>query len=125
VTNSGIHLDLIEGPERGTAEMFYTTRLKDGSCGIYRSATGQALEVSFDTASLPYLGLWICHGGWPVQGAGPRQYAVALEPTTSACGTLAEAQQIGSAIELGVGNVVEWQIRFEIMTPGRVSTRFV
>lgn len=117
VTPSGIHLDLIEGPERETAEMFYTTRLTNGSCGIYRSATGQTLEVSFDTGSLPYLGLWICYGGWPDQGAGPRQYAVALEPTTSTCGTLSEAQQIGSATELEAGDAVEWEIRFGIMTP--------
>jgi galactose mutarotase-like enzyme len=114
VTASGLHLDVTGGPEAGTAEMFYSARLKEGTCGIWRHATGQVLEVSFDTSLLPFLGLWICHGGWPDQSEGLHQYAVALEPTTSACNTLAEAQQQGSAIELAAGGVFEWQIRFGV-----------
>jgi galactose mutarotase-like enzyme len=117
VTVSGIRLDVTEGPEVETAEMFYTARLHEGLCGIWRKATGQLLEVSFDTASLPYLGVWICHGGWPDQVDGPRQYAVALEPTTSMCNTLAEAQQMGSAVQLEASEVAEWQIRFRITAP--------
>ena len=121
VAPSGIRLDLTERPETGNAEMFYTARLNEGFCGILRQATGEILEVSFDTRSLPFLGLWICYGGWPDQGEGPRQYAVALEPTTSACNTLAKAQEQGSAIELASGDAFEWQIRFEIIPPGRGS----
>ncbi|HZZ39599.1 MAG TPA: aldose epimerase [Acidobacteriaceae bacterium] len=117
VTASGVCLDVTGGPETGNAEMFYTPRLNEGLCGIWRKATGEVLEVSFDTASLPYLGLWICHGGWPDQSHGPRQYAVALEPTTCGCNTLAEAQQMGSAVELGVGEAAEWEIRFRIIAP--------
>ncbi|MGC2298426.1 MAG: aldose epimerase [Acidobacteriaceae bacterium] len=123
VTASGIRLDVTEGPLAGTAEMFYTARLHEGLCGVWRRATGEVLEVSFDTARLPYLGLWICYGGWPDQGDGPRQYAVALEPTTSACNTLAEAQQNGSAVELGIGHIAEWQIRFEIKAAGLLGSQ--
>jgi galactose mutarotase-like enzyme len=125
VTASGIRLDVTEGPERGTAEMFYTGRLKEGVCGIWRRAADQVLEVAFDTSRLPFLGLWICYGGWPDQSDGPRQYAVALEPTTSGCNTLAEAQQMGCAVELRVGDVSEWEIRFQILTPGRDSKLLV
>ena len=121
VARSGDRLDLAEGPESGTADMFYTARLREGWCGILRQASGEILEVSFDTSSLPFLGLWICYGGWPDEGEGPRQYAVALEPTTSACNTLAKAQEQGSAIELGSGNAFEWEIRCEIVPPGRGS----
>jgi galactose mutarotase-like enzyme len=116
IAPSGFHLDVTEGPEAGTAEMFYTARLSEGICAIRREATGQMLQVSFDTSALPFLGIWICSGGWPDQGEGPRQYAVALEPTTSACNTLAEAEQQGSAINLAPGAVFEWQIRFEVIT---------
>jgi len=121
VAPSGIPLDLTEGPETGNAEMFYTARLNEGSCGILRQSSGEILELSFDTASLPFLGLWICYGGWPDEGEGPRQYAVALEPTTSACNTLAKAQEEGSAIELACGDAFEWQIQFEIIPPGCAS----
>ena len=125
LTAAGLRLDVTGGPEAETAEMFYTGRLQEGACGIWRRATGQVLEVTFDPSSLPFLGLWICYGGWPDQNDGPRQYAVALEPTTSGCNTLAEAQRMGCAVELLGGDASEWEIRFRIITPGRDSKRFV
>lgn len=120
VTQAGIRLDVADGPEAGTAEMFYSPRLNEAVCGIYREATGQTLEVSFDSGRLPYLGLWLCYGGWPSDGEEPLQYAVALEPTTSPCNTLAKAQQTNSAISLKAGEKYRWEIMFGVKeTRGR------
>jgi galactose mutarotase-like enzyme len=113
-TKSGIRLDVTLGPQAGTAEMFYTPRLQDGLCGIYREASAQVLEVSFDTERLPYLGLWLCYGGWPSDGAEPRQYAAALEPTTSPCNNLVNAQRTNTAISLKAGERCDWEIRFGV-----------
>ena len=114
-TKSGVHLDIALGSEAGTAEMFYTPRLQNGLCGIYREASAQALEVSFDTERLPFLGLWLCYGGWPDDSDGPRQYAVALEPTTSPCNNLANAQRTNTAISLKAGETYDWEILFTVM----------
>jgi galactose mutarotase-like enzyme len=113
-TKSGIHLNVTLGPEAGTAEMFYTPRLQEGLCGIYREASAQVLEVSFDTERLPFLGLWLCYGGWPDDGDEPRQYAVALEPTTSPCNTLLNAQRTNTAISLKAGERYDWEILFTV-----------
>ena len=72
------------------------------------------LEVSFDTERLPYLGLWLCNGGWPDDGDEPRQYAVALEPTTSPCNNLVSAQRTNTAIALKAGEKYDWEIRFSV-----------
>jgi galactose mutarotase-like enzyme len=117
-TQSGLNLDVAGHPDAGTAEMFYTSRLDAGYCGIYRAISQQALEISFDIQRLPYLGLWLCYGGWPDQGAGPKQYAVALEPTTSPCNSLSAAHKMGSAVALEVGESYNWEIRLEIGRPG-------
>lgn len=114
VTQEGLRLDVANGPEAGTAEMFYTPRLSEAVCGIYREVSGEMLEVSFDSQRLPYVGLWLCYGGWPSDGEEPLQYAVALEPTTSACSTLAKAQQTNSAISLESGATYDWEIRFKV-----------
>jgi galactose mutarotase-like enzyme len=111
-TKSGFRLDMTLGPEAGTAEMLYTPRLQDGLCGIYREESGHVLEVSFDSNRLPYLGLWLCYGGWPSDGKGPRQYAVALEPTTSPVNTLVNAQRTNTAISLKAGETYDWEILF-------------
>lgn len=114
VTNAGLRLDVADGPEAATAEMLYSPRLREGVCGIYRKAAGLVLEVSFDSKRLPYLGLWLCYGGWPGDGQAPQQYAVALEPTTSPCNTLAKAQQANADISLEAGETYDWQILFGV-----------
>jgi galactose mutarotase-like enzyme len=113
-TKSGVRLDVTLGAQAGTAEMFYTPRLQDGLSGIYREASAQVLEVSFDTQRLPFLGLWLCYGGWPSDGEEPRQYAVALEPTTSPCNNLVNAQRTNTAISLETGETYEWEILFTV-----------
>jgi galactose mutarotase-like enzyme len=113
-TESGVRLDVVCGPEAGTAEMFYTPRLDKGICGIYRESSAQVLEVLFDTERLPYLGIWLCYGGWPSEGEKPRQYAVALEPTTSPCNTLADAQRTQTSISLKAGEKYDWEILFRV-----------
>ena len=113
-TKSGVRLDVTLGPDAGTAEMFYTSRLQEGLCGIFREASAQVLEVSFNTERLPFLGLWLCYGGWPNDGEEPRQYAVALEPTTSPCNTLANAQRTNTAISLEAGERYDWEILFTV-----------
>jgi galactose mutarotase-like enzyme len=114
VTQAGLRLDVASGPEAGTAEMFYSSRLNETVCGIYREASGQMLQVSFDSQRLPYLGLWLCYGGWPSDGEEPLQYAVALEPTTAPCNTLAKAQQTNAAISLKPGETYDWEILFGV-----------
>jgi galactose mutarotase-like enzyme len=117
-SESGVRLDIAGRPDSGTAEMFYTARLSQGCCGIYRNATGQRLDILFNPVRLPYLGVWLCYGGWPDGGSGPRQYAVALEPTTSGCNTLAEAQRNGSAVTLDPGQTFDGEVRFRISNSG-------
>lgn len=113
-SQTGIRLDIAESPASRIAEMFYTTRLSQGCCGLYRNATGQRLDILFDPERLPYLGLWLCYGGWPDDASDTRQYAVALEPTTSGCNTLPEAERSGSAVALNAGKIFDWEIRFRV-----------
>lgn len=114
VTETGVRLDLVLGPEAGTADMLYSSRLNHTVCGILREGSSQLLEVSFDSQRLPYLGVWLCYGGWPNDDEEPQQYAVALEPTTSPNNNLANAQRAGTAISLNRGETYNWEILFGV-----------
>lgn len=57
-------------------------------CALRRPSTGIRIRVSFDAEATPYLGLWICYGGWP-ERPGPKQVCVALEPATAPVDSLA------------------------------------
>lgn len=123
-TQSGVCLDVVDDETAGTAEMLYTGRLNKGCCGVYRGSARQGLTLSFDVGKLPYLGLWLCYGGWPDDAAEPRQYAVAIEPTTAPCNTLAKAQNAGSAVTLGAGESFGWEIRLQATAPGMSFAKF-
>jgi galactose mutarotase-like enzyme len=119
-STTGLHhrdLSLALHKSEGTADMLYTARLTEGWCGLYRSAARQGVALRFNPALLPYVGLWLCYGGWPEDGSEPRQYAVALEPTTAPYGTLTAAKQAGAAIQLAVGGSFHYTIEFAVSAP--------
>jgi galactose mutarotase-like enzyme len=107
---SSLDLSRTEAISASTAEMLYTGRLRTGCCGLYRAQSGQGIAVRFDAEQLPYLGLWLCYGGWPEDAALPRQYAVAFEPTVAPQGTLAAALKHGQAPVIGAYASFEFSI---------------
>jgi len=99
----------------GTAEMLYVTSLQRGICALYRSQRNQAVVMRFTPKSLPFLGLWICSGGWPEQEGVRKQHAVALEPTVAPLGSLAEAVAANIAPILQPGAEYKFSIEVEIL----------
>lgn len=97
-----------------TADMLYTGKLRQGWCGLYRAQSCQGLIIRFNTTVLPYLGLWICCGGWPE--TGPKQYAFAPEPTLAPCGSLQQALDRGFALFLHPSHSLHFSIEFCVAT---------
>jgi len=100
--------------------MIYTHRLLAGRCGLFRCNHAQGVIVSFDPLQLPFLGVWLCFGGWPVTGPEPKQVAVALEPTTAPCNTLSDAERAGLAVHLAPEETYAWSIKVDV-TPHACS----
>lgn len=98
-----------------TADMLYSGRLTQGFAGLYRNSSGHGLILRFDSADLPYLGLWLCYGGWPENDhLSSWQYALAFEPTTAPHGSLSEAIRASQARTLGVGEVFSFSLQLSI-----------
>jgi len=98
-----------------TAEMLYTDRLTRGICALYRGRNHQALVIRFDTALLPYLGLWLCNGGWPEGQTSGKQYAMAVEPTVAPYGSLAQAIAAKAAPVLQPGNDFSFSLQMVVL----------
>ena len=108
-----VDLSIAESISASRAEMFYTPRLKSGWCGLYRVQSGRGIVLRFDTQRLPFVGLWLCYGGWPDEASLPRQYAIGLEPTVSPWGTLNKALENAQAPVLGGNQSFEFGIVFD------------
>ena len=76
--------------DSGVGDKLFTGALEaeENWCELVRPRAGVRIRVSFDTAATPYLGLWICYGGWPEKD-GAKQTCVAMEPATAPVDSLA------------------------------------
>jgi galactose mutarotase-like enzyme len=99
--DSGIGDKLFAGPLNAT----------ENWCALERVGTGLRIRFQFDTLPTPYLGLWICYGGWP-ERPGPKQVCVAMEPSTAPVDSLAVTGEWSR--QLAPGESFSWPMQIEI-----------
>lgn len=114
VTKDGENVDLVElhGERARTAEKLFTARLASGYCAIQYPETMEEIGFEFDPRFVPYLGIWICQGGWPSRSNG--HFTVALEPCTGYPDSLREAMHRGTCDVLQPGQKKKWELRLKI-----------
>jgi galactose mutarotase-like enzyme len=115
---SRANLSVAQPPESAIGDKLFAGPLKgdENWCVLERPKAGFRIKVSFDASATPYLGLWICYGGWP-DGAGPKQNCVAMEPATAPVDSLAETGPWSRV--LAAGESFAWPMVVEIETiPG-------
>jgi galactose mutarotase-like enzyme len=119
--DASLDLSRTERISAASADMLYTGQLHSGWCGLYRAQSGQGMILRFDPHLLPYLGLWLCYGGWPDDATCPRQYAVAFEPTVAPWGTLSAAWKNHQAPILAAHASFAFSILLHCIGPGRLT----
>lgn len=87
---SKLDLSVAQPPSSGIGDKLFAGPLAGAQnwCALERPSAGIRIRVRFDPVATPYLGLWICYGGWPDR-PGPKQVCVALEPATAPVDSLA------------------------------------
>lgn len=113
--NSGQSVDLsyILGPEYQIADKLFTPSPSEGWAAIERLQIRQRIVMHFNPQQAPYLGMWLCFGGWPI-GKPLQQQCVALEPCTAPFDSLSQAIERGYARELPAYGSDAWQISIEV-----------
>jgi galactose mutarotase-like enzyme len=102
----------------GIGEKLFAGPMRQGWYLLERASIGLRIKVSFDTAITPYLGLWICYGGWP-EGEGLKQVCIAPEPATAPVDSLAETGDWSRWLD--AGETVNWPMEVEIERIARNS----
>jgi galactose mutarotase-like enzyme len=85
--------------------------LKEGWCTLERGGIGLRLTVRFESSLTPYLGMWLCYGGWP-DGPGAKQVCVALEPATAPVDSLGKTGPWSRWLE--PGETFTWPMELHI-----------
>jgi hypothetical protein len=111
-------LSLAQGADSGIGDKLFAGPLTaaENWCALERPAAGLRIKFGFDPAENPYLGLWICYGGWPerpdLDHPGPQQMCVALEPATAPVDSLAVTGPWSRMLE--PGGSASWKMTVEI-----------
>ena len=109
---SAARLDVAGNVSDNIGDKVYARSPAEGWAALERKRAGLRVTVAFDPVASPWLGLWLCYGGWP-EGQTERQYCVALEPCTAPVDSLAIAIEKGLATTLAPGQVSQWWMRIE------------
>jgi galactose mutarotase-like enzyme len=106
-------LSVAQGPESEIGDKLFAGPLKEAEnwCVLERPRAGVRIKVEFNAIATPYLGLWICYGGWP-ERPGKKQTCVAMEPATAPVDSLAKMGPWSRV--LGAGNSFSWTMAVEI-----------
>jgi galactose mutarotase-like enzyme len=106
-------LSVAESPESRIGDKLFCGPLSanENWCALERPRAGVRIKVGFDPAATPYLGLWICYGGWPDR-PGPKQTCVALEPSTAPVDSLAETGPWSRT--LSPGETYSWRMDVDL-----------
>ncbi len=103
-SNSGIGDKLFAGPLAS----------HENWCALERPSVGVRIKFNFNPAENPYLGLWICYGGWPDR-PGPKQTCVALEPATAPVDSLALTGTWSRALTPGKSAIWAMHVDLELL----------
>lgn len=115
-----VELDLVGEPGLGYADKLYSTATREGWCGLHDPESGKSIVLGFDPHRLPYIGVWINQGGWPLEGAAC--YNVALEPTCGYPDLLDVAYERGVVATVGPGEKQEWDVELRFGKTDSVRT---
>jgi hypothetical protein len=112
---NGIYEDFlkIKSSDHGIAIKGFTDSLTSGVTGLFRSMKNESILISFDIKKLPYLGVWLCYGGWPA-GAKKKHFTIALEPTTGRPDSLSESIKRNECSIIEAGEEKKWQIELSL-----------
>jgi hypothetical protein len=102
-----VDMSSIGGPHLGFVEKLYTLRLDEGWCGVHSERSGRWVAMVFSTENVPFVGLSINQGGWPVEGRG--YFNLGLEPCNGFPDRLDLAVRRGAYVLARPDETVEWE----------------
>ena len=111
-----VDLSLVLSERARLVDKLYTSRLTQGWCALYEPAGGQYTAFLFSPLEVPYVGLSINMGGWPVDETGeqPGYYNLGLEPCNGYPDRLDIAIERGDCPILAGGCSVEWNLQLRV-----------
>jgi hypothetical protein len=115
---------LVPHRKHGEALKCFTDKLENGYAGIHFPETRDSLLFEFDVNMNPYLGIWLCYGGWP-EDQENKHLTVALEPSSGRPDSLAKAIEMNESSVLKIKETKTWDMSISLWEglPSHLATK--
>ena len=100
-------------PAAGYADKLFTPRLSVGAGGMWNKRTGESLVLNFPADLVPFIGLWLCQGGYP-EDREPKHFTAGIEPSTGAPDSLEVAYKWGEYARIGARSRYQWWLELKV-----------
>ena len=107
-----VEVNKVTSASAGTAEKLFT-QLSEGFCGIFLPRSNESIAFRFDTRLVPYVGIWLCQGGWPTSQTS-KDFTVALEPCNGRPDSLTDAIGRHECATLSGYGSIQWWMEIEV-----------
>ncbi len=111
--NRNIDLSLLSEYNTGLAIKCFTDVLHEGFIGLYHPRIERTILFEFDPNEIPYAGLWLCYGGWPVESP-KKHFTIAIEPCTGRPDKLSNAIKRNEHQTIQPGETKSWDMSIGI-----------
>ncbi len=109
-----LDLSLALDENAGVGDKLVLPGPSEGWAALERKTLRTRLTLHWNPAEAPWLGLWICYGGWPSAPGAKKGYTVALEPCNLPVDSLAESLDQGAGGWLAPGERRRWALRLDV-----------
>ena len=109
-----LNLSLVGMSEDNVGDKLLLPAPAEGWCALERVGLRSRLVLHFDPKTWPWLGLWLCYGGWPDGAGGKKGYAVGIEPCNLPVDSLADSLKAGAGSYLEGGETRDWKLQISI-----------
>lgn len=112
-TNKEMNYAEVQDKTMAFALSCFTEQLCEEYTGLRNKEISQSVVFEFDVRENPYVGVWLCYGGWPADTA-EKHYTVALEPCNGRPDSLSEAALRKECAEVDPGDTRKWGLTLSV-----------
>jgi len=95
----------------------FTPILKEGMVALYYPDRRETILFEFNPREIPYVGLWLCYGGWPLNSR-QKHYTIGIEPASGRPDSLERAIERNEHSVILAGDIKKWQLKIRLIQGG-------
>ena len=112
-SGDAIDLSTVPAPTANFAAKLFAENVSTGSVAITNSTTRESLALSFNTAAIPHVALWLNFNAWSGASSSP-YFNAGIEPTTTPADNLHLAATQHTARQLAPQSTTTWQLNLTV-----------